>query len=484
MAIKNEIVDELLKGADPKKVFSSEGLLDEIKKALAERMLNAELDEHLQNEASPGGTGNDPPAPNHRNSYSKKTVITDTSQVELEIPRDRRGTFEPQLIAKYQRRFPGFDDKIISMYARGMSVRDIQGHLRELYGIEASPQLISTVTDAVLEEVNRWQARPLEGLYAIVFFDALRVKMRDEGTVRNKAVYLAIGVSADGRKEVLGISIEQTEGAKFWMRVMSEIKNRGVNDILIAVVDGLKGFPEAITAIFPQTTIQTCIVHLLRNSMDYASWKERKPIAMALKAVYRAVDAQAAALALNDFEESPWGQKYPAITAAWRRNWSEIIPFFAFPQTCGALSTPQTRSRASTARSAAQCVCAGISPARSRRSSSSGYSCARSPTTGRRRHVNGIPPRHSSDCSSAIASKCINEDLDDTRKSRQSELLPPRERETALRCMIDEDEERKTVNQKLTGPHHTEFLTLPQDVPIDVLIRKVQVMTRLQFRLY
>lgn len=332
MAIKNEIVDELLKGADPKKVFSSEGLLDEIKKALAERILNAELDEHLQNEAAAGVAGNEPPAPNHRNGYSKKTVITDTNQVELEIPRDRRGTFEPQLIAKYQRRFPGFDDKIISMYARGMSVRDIQGHLRELYGIEASPQLISTVTDAVLEEVNRWQARPLEALYAIVFFDALRVKMRDEGTVRNKAVYLAIGVDADGHKDVLGIWVEQTEGAKFWMRVMSEIKNRGVNDILIAVVDGLKGFPEAITAIFPQTQVQTCIVHLLRNSMDYASWKERKPIAMALKAVYRALDAEAAARALNDFEESPWGQKYPAIVAAWRRNWSEIIPFFAFPQ--------------------------------------------------------------------------------------------------------------------------------------------------------
>ena len=331
MPIKNEIVEELLKGADPKKVFSSDGLLDEIKKALAERMLNAELDEHLQSEgtAAEGGAA---PATNHRNGYSKKTVITDTGQVDLEIPRDRRGTFEPQLIAKYQRRFPGFDEKIISMYARGMSVRDIQGHLRELYGIEASPQLISTITDAVLEEVNRWQGRPLDALYAIVFFDALRVKMRDEGTVRNKAVYLAIGITADGRKEVLGIWIEQTEGAKFWMRVMSEIKNRGVNDILIAVVDGLKGFPEAITAVFPQTQIQTCIVHLLRNSMDYASWKERKGIATGLKGVYRAVDAEAATLALNEFEEGPWGRKYPAITAAWRRSWSEVIPFFAFPQ--------------------------------------------------------------------------------------------------------------------------------------------------------
>ena len=332
MPIKNEIVEELLKGADPKKVFSTDGLLDEIKKALAERMLNAELDEHLQNEATAGAEGNGSAAVNHRNGYSKKTVITDTGQVDLEIPRDRRGTFEPQLIAKYQRRFPGFDDKIVSMYARGMSTRDIQGHLRELYGIDVSPQLISTITDAVLEEVNRWQGRPLDALYAIVFFDALRVKMRDEGTVRNKAVYLAIGITADGRKEALGIWIEQTEGAKFWMRVMSELKNRGVNDILIAVIDGLKGFPEAITAVFPQTQIQTCIVHLLRNSMDYASWKDRKGIAMSLKAVYRAVDAEAAALALNEFEDGPWGRKYPAITAAWRRSWSEVIPFFAFPQ--------------------------------------------------------------------------------------------------------------------------------------------------------
>jgi putative transposase len=329
MAIKNEIVDELLKGADPKKVFSSEGLLAEIKKALAERMLNAELDQHLEDEAASGGNGE--PSGNHRNGYSKKTVITDTSQMELEIPRDRRGSFEPQLIAKYQRRFPGFDDKIVSMYARGMSVRDIQGHLRELYGIDASPQLISTITDAVLEEVGRWQSRPLDGLYAIVFFDALRVKMRDEGTVRNKAVYLAIGVTADGRKDVLGIWIEQTEGAKFWLRVMTELKNRGVNDILIAVVDGLKGFPEAINAVFPDTQVQTCIVHLLRNSMDYAGWKDRKPVATALKELYRAADAQAAAAALAEFEDGPWGRKYPAITAAWRRNWEQVIPFLAYP---------------------------------------------------------------------------------------------------------------------------------------------------------
>ena len=305
MAIKRELVDELLKDADPKKVFSSEGLMAELKKALAERMLNAEMDHHLDNEATVEPEGSS--GSNHRNGYSRKTVLTENGQIDLEIPRDRRGTFEPQLIAKYQRRFPGFGDKIVSMYACGMSVREIQGHLRELYGIEASPQLISTVTDGVLEEVGRWQSRPLDALYALVFFDAIRVKMRDEGTVRNKAVYLAIGVTPDGRKDVLGIWIEQTEGAKFWMRVMSELKNRGVNDILIAVVDGLKGFPDAINAVFPLTQIQTCIVHLLRNSLDYVGWKDRKSVALALKQIYRAPDADAAAVALNEFEQGPWG---------------------------------------------------------------------------------------------------------------------------------------------------------------------------------
>jgi putative transposase len=330
MAIKNEILDELLKDKDPKTIFSSEGLLGELKKALAERVLNAEMDHHLadstQEEVSEAEK-----AGNRRNGYSKKTVLTENEAIDLAIPRDRRGSFEPQLIAKYQRRFPGFDDKIISMYARGMSVREIQGHLRDLYGIEASPQLISTVTDAVLEEVGRWQSRPLDPLYALVFFDALRVKMRDEGTVRNKAVYLAIGVTPEGRKDVLGIWIEQTEGAKFWLRVMTEIKSRGVNDILIAIVDGLKGFPEAINAVFAETQIQTCIVHLIRNSLDFCSWKERKPVAQELKTVYRAEDAQAAATALKEFEDGPWGKRFAAITAMWRRHWAHVIPFFAYP---------------------------------------------------------------------------------------------------------------------------------------------------------
>jgi putative transposase len=289
------------------------------------------MDHHLadstQDEVSEGEK-----AGNHRNGYSKKTVLTENEALELSIPRDRRGTFEPQLIAKYQRRFPGFDDKIISMYARGMSTREIQGHLRELYGIEASPQLISTVTDAVLEEVSRWQSRPLDPLYALVFFDALRVKMRDEGTVRNKAVYLAIGVSPEGRKDVLGIWIEQTEGAKFWLRVMTEIKNRGVNDILIAIIDGLKGFPEAINAVFAETQIQTCIVHLIRNSLDFCSWKDRKPVAKELKTIYRAEDAQAAHAALQAFEDGAWGPRFAAITALWRRHWAHVIPFFAYPQ--------------------------------------------------------------------------------------------------------------------------------------------------------
>ena len=330
MAIKNEILDELLKDKDPKRIFSSEGLLGELKKALAERILNAEMDHHLADSPQDEVSEGDKPG-NRRNGYSKKTVLTENEAIDLAIPRDRRGSFEPQLIAKYQRRFPGFDDKIISMYARGMSVREIQGHLRDLYGIEASPQLISTVTDAVLEEVGRWQSRPLDPLYALVFFDALRVKMRDEGTVRNKAVYLAIGVTPDGRKDVLGIWIEQTEGAKFWLRVMTELKSRGVNDILIAVVDGLKGFPEAINAVFAETQIQTCIVHLIRNSLDFCSWKDRKPVAQELKTIYRAEDAQAAAAALQEFEDGPWGKKFAAITAMWRRHWAHVIPFFAYP---------------------------------------------------------------------------------------------------------------------------------------------------------
>jgi putative transposase len=323
--IKAELLDELLKGQDPKTLFEQDGLLDELKKALAERALNAELDHHLEQDAEQA-------AGNHRNGSSSKTVLTENGKLALSIPRDRQSRFEPQLIAKYQRRFPGFDEKIIALYARGMSTRDIQAHLRELYGTEISPELVSAVTDAVLDEVSQWQNRPLETTYAIVFFDCLRVKIRDEGTVKNKAVYLAIGVRCSGYREVLGIWIEQTEGAKFWLRVMSEIRNRGTHDVLIAVVDGLKGFPEAISAVFPAAQVQTCIVHLIRYSMQFASWKERKLVAAALKPVYRAETAERARERLQEFEAGAWGKKYPAIVASWRRNWEQVIPFFAYPE--------------------------------------------------------------------------------------------------------------------------------------------------------
>ena len=325
MAIEKALLDQLMAGRDPQDLFSKDGLVDELKKALSERLLNTELDEHLVSEVGRS-------VGNHRNGKSRKTMLTGTSKVTLDIPRDRDGTFDPKLIAKYQRRFPDFDDKVISMYARGMSVREIRMHLEELYGIDVSPDLISAVTNAVLEEVAEWQNRPLDACYPLVFFDAIRVKIRDEGFVRNKAVYIALGILPDGTKEILGLWIEQTEGAKFWLRVMNELKARGLGDILIAVVDGLKGFPEAINAVFPDAIVQTCIVHLIRHSMNFASWKDRKEVAQALRAVYRAKDAEAAAVALDAFEEGPWGTKYPAIGPAWRRNWDLVIPFFAFPE--------------------------------------------------------------------------------------------------------------------------------------------------------
>jgi len=325
MAIKKETLEDLLAGSDGKDPFGKDGLLDELKKALAERALNAEMDHHLASQAEDEKR-------NHRNGYSKKSVLTDTSRIAIEVPRDRAGTFDPQLIAKYQRRFPGFDEKIVSMYARGMTVREIQGHLRDLYGVDVSPDLISTVTDAVLEEVAEWQSRPLDPLYAIVFFDALRVKIRDEGTVRNKAIYIALGMRPCGTKDVLGLWIEQTEGAKFWLRVMNELKNRGIADILIAVVDGLKGFPEAINAVFPLTQVQTCIVHMIRHSLDFVSWKDRKPVAAALKEIYRARDADAGRKNLEALAASEWGTRYPAIAGVWRRQWEHVVPFFAFPQ--------------------------------------------------------------------------------------------------------------------------------------------------------
>ena len=317
------LLDQLLAGGDAKTAFDQDGLLDELKKALAERALNAEMDHHLAATKTAG---------NSRNGYGRKTVLTDTGKIELEVPRDRQASFDPQLIAKYQRRFPGFDDKIISMYARGMSIREIAGHLRELYGIDVSPDLISAVTDAVLDEIAAWQARPLEPVYPLVFFDALRVKIRDEGMVRNKAVYIALGVRADGTKEILGLWIEQNEGAKFWLRVMNELRNRGVEDILIAVVDGLKGFPDAITAVFPEAEVQTCIVHLLRHSPGLR-------LLQGPQAGRRGAEGHLPGRrrrrrrggARRPSRPAHWGRKYPAIAQSWRRAWSEVIPFFAFP---------------------------------------------------------------------------------------------------------------------------------------------------------
>lgn len=321
--IDPKLLDELLKDQDPQTVLRSDGLLGDLKKALAERMLDAEMEVHLSAE-------DERAAGNHRNGHSGKTVLTDSGSMPLSIPRDRHGRFEPKLIEKYKRRFPGFDEKIIALYARGMSTRDIQAHVAELYGLSISPDLVSAVTEAVHEEVNAWQSRPLEATYAIVFFDALRVKIRDEGAVRNKAVYLAIGVRCSGHKEILGLWIEQSEGAKFWLRVMTELKNRGVGDILIAVVDGLRGFPEAIESVFPEAEVQTCIVHLIRYSMQFASWKERKLIAQGLRPIYQADSAETAAQRLEAFDAGEWGTKYPAIGQAWRRKWEQVIPFFAF----------------------------------------------------------------------------------------------------------------------------------------------------------
>ena len=322
-----EILDQLLAGySKPEDLTSDDGIFKRLKKALIERALGAELSDHLGYEkGDPAGRGSG----NSRNGTSGKTVLTEDGEVQIEVPRDRAGTFEPRLIAKGQTRFDGFDEKIISLYARGMTVREIQGHLAELYGTEVSPDFISKVTDAVLDEVREWQSRPLDPVYPVVFFDALRVKIRDEGMVKNKAVYVALGLNPSGDKDVLGLWIEQTEGAKFWLKVMNELKLRGVNDILIAVVDGLKGFPEAITTVFPQAMVQTCIVHLIRNSLSFVTWKDRKAILPSIKAIYHAGNADAALQQLEDFE-AEWGKRYPAIGQAWRRSWQHVIPFFAF----------------------------------------------------------------------------------------------------------------------------------------------------------
>ena len=326
--VPETILDQFAGPARPMSQGEVDAITKRFKKALVERMLGGELTHHL---GYPPGGEKPPETTNQRNGTSGKTVLTDDGPLTLDIPRDRDGTFEPQLIGKHERRFTGFDDKILARYARGLTVREIQAFLVEMYAVEVSPDFISTVTDAVHAEVTAWQSRPLEPLYPVVFFDALRVKIRDDATVRSNAVYLALAVLPDGRRDILGIWIEQTEGAKFWMKVFSDLTTRGCQDILIAVTDGLKGMEEALGAVFPRTTLQTCIVHLLRNSLDFANWKQRKPLAAALRAIYTAPSADLAAAALDAFERGEWGQRFPTIVAAWRRAWTRVIPFFAFP---------------------------------------------------------------------------------------------------------------------------------------------------------
>jgi putative transposase len=328
-AIDTELLDQLLAGvSSPDDLLGDGGVFRQLKKALMERALGAELTCHLGYEkgAAPSGRGRG----NSRNGRTAKTVLTDEGQIALSIPRDRAGTFEPRLVPKGVTRLEGFDSKIISLYARGLSVREIQAHLKDMYGTEVSPDLISRVTDAVLEEVREWQNRPLDAVYPIVFFDAIRVKVRDEGIVKNKAVYVALALDTEGQKHVLGLWIEQTEGAKFWLKVMNDLKGRGLNDILIAVVDGLKGFPEAIGAVYPEAMVQTCIVHLIQNSLAFVSWKDRKGVVSDLKSIYRAGNADLAREQLDGFE-AKWGRQYPTIAPGWRRAWDYVTPLFAFP---------------------------------------------------------------------------------------------------------------------------------------------------------
>ncbi|WP_034303662.1 IS256 family transposase [Herbaspirillum sp. RV1423] len=328
---KHDVPEELLAGLlasykNPEDLIGEEGLLKHLTKLVVERALEAELSEHLGHDKH-GSVAND--TGNTRNGKSRKTLKGEFGELPIEVPRDRHGSFEPKLVTKHQTRWAGFDDKIMSLYARGMTVREIQAHLEEMYGTEVSPSLISSVTDAVVDEVKAWQARPLNPIYPIVYLDCIHVKVR-EGTVRVKAVYLAIGITMDGEKEVLGLWLAQTEGAKFWLQVVTELRNRGVQDIFIACVDGLKGFPDAIEAVFPETTVQLCIVHMVRYSLNYVSWKRRPEVAADLRLIYQSATAEEAELRLREFEEK-WDAEYLPIGQSWRRNWPRLIPFFDYP---------------------------------------------------------------------------------------------------------------------------------------------------------
>jgi putative transposase len=326
--ISDEVIDELLAGASTEEEIAGPGgLLAQLTKRLVERAMEVELTDHLGYEPHaepPGGTGNT------RNGSTPKTLTTEHGNVQVDAPRDRDGSFQPKIVRKRQRRFRGFDDKILALYSRGLSTRDIEAHLEEIYGVKVGRDLISRVTDAVIDDVREWAKRPLEDIYPIVFLDCMVIKVRDGGSVQRRALYLALGVGLDGDRDVLGMWFQETEGAKFWMQVLTDLKQRGVRDILIACVDGLKGFPEAIEAIFPQTTVQTCIVHLIRHSLRYVPRREREQVARDLKPIYTAIDADAAQAELERFDEK-WGQRFPVITQAWLNAWEHVIPFLAFP---------------------------------------------------------------------------------------------------------------------------------------------------------
>jgi putative transposase len=328
--ISNEVIDELLAGASTEEEIAGPGgLLAELTKRLVERAMEVELTDHVGYEPHQEPVGG---AANQRNGTSPKTLITEHGKVAIDAPRDRDGSFEPKIVRKRQRqrRFVGFDDKILALYSRGLSVRDIRAHLAEIYGVEVSLDLISRVTDAVMDDVREWAKRPLEDIYPIVFLDCMVLKIRDGGSVGRRALYLALGVTMDGDRDVLGMWFQESEGAKFWMQVLNDLKTRGVRDILIACVDGLTGFPDAIEAIFPKTTVQTCIVHLLRSSLKYVPRREREQVARDLKPIYTAKDADQAQVELETFDEK-WGQRFPVITQAWLNAWEHVTPFLAFP---------------------------------------------------------------------------------------------------------------------------------------------------------
>ena len=328
MAIDLKLIDAMLADyKSPEDIIGENGLLKQLTKALLERALSAELTQHVGYEKhDPAGNNSG----NSRNGSSTKKLKGDFGEIELETPRDRSGSFEPKIVGKGQTRFTGFDEKIISMYAHGMTTREIEAHLKEIYGVDVSPGLISTVTEAVMEEVRAWQCRPLDELYPILYMDALRVKIRDGGHILNKAIYVAIGVNMEGKKDVLGLWVAQNEGAKFWLQVLTEVQNRGVKDIFVACVDGLKGFPEAIESVFPRTEVQLCIVHMVRASLNYVNWKQRKEVAADLKKIYQSATAFEAEMQLDKFAQN-WDAFYPMVSQIWRRNWERITPFLAYP---------------------------------------------------------------------------------------------------------------------------------------------------------